>query len=249
MPRTDSHGLSTSATAPSRPGTLPRTAVLRSSRPGRVAPFQSRPRVDEDLAGQRVGRFTLHEIIAPGRSGPLYKAYDPVRGSLIGLKLVTDQGPDVRRRLLRAGRLWLDLRHPNLATVFEVQPDYHEYVGVIASELVEGEPLSALRDHPQLALEQTVAIGAQLCDALGYMHDRGIIHREVRPHNVLVTVPGCRVKLLDSGIARHANPEIDAFTRTGMLVGDLTYASPELAMGRANQRADLYAVGPFCTSS
>ena len=112
-------------------------------------------------------------------------------------------------------------------TVLEVQPDYGGYVGVIASELVDGEPLTALRDRPQPSIEQVVMIGAQLCDALAYMHDRGIIHREVRPHNILVSLPDYRIKLLDSGIARHANPEIDAFTQTGVLVGDLSYASPE----------------------
>ena len=128
--------------------------------------------------------------------------------------------------------------------MLEVHPDVANYAGLIVSELVEGEPLSGFRgDHPQLPLEQIISISIQLCDALDYIHGRGIIHREVRPQNILVSLPECRIKLLDSGIARHANPEIDAFTRTGSLVGDLTYAPPELLRGQANQRADIYAVG------
>lgn len=201
------------------------------------------PGVDEDLSGRPIGRFALHELVAHGRTGPFYKAYDPVRGELIGLKLVGARDADTRRRLLRAGRIWLELKHPNLVTVFEVHPDYGGYTGVIASELVVGESLAHLRERPQPTVEQIVSIGVQLCEALAYMHARGVIHREVRPHNILVTVPEYRVKLLDSGIARHANPEIDAFTKTGVVVGDLSYASPELARGRVDQRVDLYAVG------
>jgi serine/threonine-protein kinase len=159
------------------------------------------------------------------------------------LKLVDARDDETRRRLFRAGRLWLTLDHPNLVSVLEVHPDYDSFAAVIVSELVDGQPLSSLRDHPQLSLNYVVSIGLQLCEALGYMHERGIIHREVRPRNILVRLPDCRVKLLDSGIARHANPEIDAFTQTGAVVGDLTYASPELLDGHGNQRADLFAVG------
>jgi serine/threonine-protein kinase len=201
------------------------------------------PPADRDLVGKRVGRFTLLDLIARGRTGPFYKAYDPVRGVLVGLKLVDGKDPDVRRRLFRAGRLWLDLRHQNLVSVLEVQPDVSDYMGVIVSELVEGEPLSASRHRPQLPIENIISIGTQLCDALAYLHDRGIIHREVRPQNILVTFPECRIKLLDSGLARHANPEIDAFTKTGSVIGDMTYAPPELFTGHADQRADIYALG------
>ena len=229
-----------SRAAPPSIAAAPSSAIL----PAPVVPLRKpQARVDHDLAGQHVGRFTLHELVARGLTGPFYKAYDPVRGKLVGLKLVDTRDEEMRRRLLRAGRLWLELRHPNLVSIFEVQPDYGNFAAVIVSELVDGEPLSALRDHPQLSLDYVISIGLQLCDALGYMHDRGVIHREIRPRNILVSLPECRVKLLDSGIARHANPEIDAFTKTGAVVGDLTYASPELFDGRGNQRADLYAVG------
>jgi serine/threonine protein kinase len=74
-------------------------------------------------------------------------------------------------------------------SVLEVHPDYGNFAAVIVSELVDGEPLSALRDHPQLSLDYIISIGLQLCDALGYMHDQGLIHREVRPRNILVSSP------------------------------------------------------------
>jgi serine/threonine-protein kinase len=228
------------AAAASAPESVPIDPII----PAPPTPFRKRQaRVDQDLAGHHVGRFMLHEFIARGRSGPFYKAYDPVRGTLVGVKLVDARDEEVRRRIFRAGRIWLTLRHPNLVSVLEVQPDYGNFAAVIVSELVDGEPLSALRDHPQLSLDYIISIGLQLCDALGYMHDQGLIHREVRPRNILVSAPDYHIKLLDSGIARHANPEIDAFTQTGAVVGDLTYASPELFEGRGNQRADVYAVG------
>lgn len=229
------------------PGAAPPPSIAAAPspviRPVPALPPRKQARVDHDLAGHHVGRFTLHELVARGITGPFYRAYDPVRGKLVGLKLVDTRDDEMRRRLLRAGRLWLELRHPNLVSIFEVQPDYGNFAAVIVSQLADGEPLSALRDRPQLSLDHVISIGLQLCDALSYLHARGVIHREIRPRNILVSFPECRVKLLDSGIARHANPEIDAFTKTGAIVGDLTYASPELFDGRGNQRADLYAVG------
>jgi serine/threonine protein kinase len=241
------HDTKIAGPVPSEPATGLRRTTRRppSTEAGKKAePRRIRTRkVGEDLQGQVIGKFTLHERIAQGRSGPFYKAYDSVRGRLIGLKLIESGDPSTRRRIERAGRIWLDLRHPCLVTVYEVHPDYNGFAGVIASELVDGVPLSDLRETPRLSVQQIVSLGVQLCEALAYMHNKGIIHREVRPHNILISLPDFRVKLLDSGIARHASPEIDAFTRTGMVVGDLLYASPELAEGCVDERADIYAVG------
>lgn len=198
----------------------------------------------DEMAGRVLAQqFTLHELLARGRSGPFYKAYDRVRGELVGLKLITSADEDTQRRMIRAGRLWMALAHENLARVYEIRPDVDGFAGIIVSELIDGDPLTSLREHPQSSILQIVEIGVQLCEALAYLHDRGIIHREVRPHNIILLRDSLRVKLLDSGIARHSNPDVDAFTRTGVIVGDLAYASPELARGKADQRADLFAVG------
>ncbi len=82
----------------------------------------------------------------------------------------------------------------------------------------------------------------QLCEALSTIHARGVVHREVKPRNIVVSGDQLHVTLLDSGIARHANPEIDAFTKTGVFFGDLAYAAPEMTSGRSDQRTDVYAV-------
>ncbi len=189
-----------------------------------------------------VDRFVLHEKIADGHSGPFFKAYDPVRGTLVGVKLITSDDPDTQHRLLRGAQIWLGLKHPHLVSVLEVRPRCAGYAGIIESELADGIPLKDLVGRPQLSLEHIVSIGIQLCDALEYVHAKGIVHREVKPSNIVVSLPEAKVILLDSGIARHANPEIDAFTRTGILVGDLAYLPPEMTRGTPDQRVDIYAV-------
>jgi serine/threonine protein kinase len=194
-----------------------------------------------DLCGQTVGRFVLHERVSRGKSGDLYKAWDPVRGALVGVKIVHANDADARERLLRGGRIWIALSHPHIVRVFEVHPDYHGMPGVIVTELVDGINLDALVAQRHLSLAQAVWIVMQVCDGLAVIHARHVVHREVKPRNILVSGPELHVTLLDSGIARHENPEVDAFTKTGVFVGDLAYAAPEMATGQADQRSDVYA--------
>ena len=199
-------------------------------------------RVAGDLVGATVGRFVLHERIAKGKTGDLYKAWDPVRSGLVGLKVIHADDEASRDRLLRGGRIWLGLNHPHIVKVFEVHPDYGGHPGIVVTELVEGSNLDEFVAQRQLDLHQVVWIGIQVCDALAAIHALNVIHREVKPRNILVSGEDLHVTLLDSGIARHTNPEIDAFTKTGVFVGDLAYAAPELADGRGDQRSDVYAV-------
>lgn len=195
-----------------------------------------------DLTSKKVGRFVLHELIAHGRSGDLYKAWDPARGELVAVKVVHANDAEARERLLRGGRIWLKLHHPHIVRVYEVHPDFDGLPGVIVSEFVEGNNLDALVAQRHLGLDEAVWIVMQVCDALRVIHALGVVHREVKPRNILVSGDALRVTLLDSGIARHTNPEIDAFTKIGVRVGDLAYAAPEMAAGRSDQRSDVYAV-------
>jgi serine/threonine-protein kinase len=190
--------------------------------------------------GQRLGRFVLHELISRGKSGDLYRAYDEVRGSLVGVRVVRAGDGGARERLVRGGRIWIKLHHPNIVRVHEVHPDYEGQGGVIVTELVDGLNLDQLVAQRALTLDQAVWIVMQTCDALAAIHVLQAVHREVKPRNIVVSGPELHVTLLDSGIARHENPEIDAFTKTGVFVGDLTYAAPEMALGLADQRSDVY---------
>jgi serine/threonine-protein kinase len=210
-----------------------------------------RPEVDWTLAGSalaitvfphRIRRFTLHELIANGRSGNLYKAYDPVRGGLVGLKVVPLADEMASERLLRGGRIWLSLTHANLLRVLEIHPAEAGQPAVIVTELVDGADLATLIRQRSLSLGTKLEIALQVSQALAYLHDQGFIHREVVPRNVLVS-HGHRTLLLDSGIARPANPDLERLTRTGMIVGDLRYMAPEQLRGMAEVRSDIFSLG------
>jgi serine/threonine-protein kinase len=195
-----------------------------------------------DPPTEKVGRFTLHERIASGRSGDLYKAWDPVRGRLVAVKVIPAHNTEARHRLLRGGRIWIDLQHPNIVRVLEVHPDYDQRGAVIVSEIVDGVNLDELCAQRHIEQHEAAWIVVQLCEALSALHKLGVVHREVKPRNVLVAAGDLRVTLLDSGIARHANPEVDAFTQTGVFVGDLSYAAPEQSGGRIDHRTDIYSM-------
>ncbi|HTQ80125.1 MAG TPA: serine/threonine-protein kinase, partial [Thermoanaerobaculia bacterium] len=191
---------------------------------------------------QTLRRFTLHELIARGRSGSLYKAYDPVRGGLCGLKVVPIADETALDRLIRGGRIWLNLSHPHLLKVLEIQPPEGEVPAVIVTELVEGTDLASLISNRSLTLEAKLEIASQLAEALAYLHEQGVLHREVKPSNVLVA-RGPHALLLDSGIARPSNPDLESLTRTGVIVGDLRYMAPEQLQGKAEVRSDIFSLG------
>ncbi|MFX0579321.1 serine/threonine-protein kinase [Nocardia nepalensis] len=198
-----------------------------------------------DRTGQRIGdRYYLLERMARGLSGDLYRAYDPMRGKLVAVKIIGTNNPDMHSRLERAGRVWLNIeQHHNVVRVFDVQKAYRHEPAYIVSEIVDGTDLGTLSAQRDLSLEQIIWIVMQICDGLKHIHGAGVVHREIKPSNILVSGADLHVTLLDSGIARHENPAVDLFTKTGDLVGDLAYAAPEQIAGhRFGQRADIYAV-------
>jgi serine/threonine-protein kinase len=194
--------------------------------------------------GTRVGKFTVHELVARGQTGHLYKAYDPVRARLVGLKVIREPAGPVVERLLRASRIWLELRHPHLQTILEVDPGEQSRMALVATELIQGVDLERLTRQRDLDVVDKIGLGIQLCDALEYMHARGIVHREVTPRNLVVSEAPLRLTLLDSGLARSADLSMTAdVTRTGIVVGHFRYMAPEQASGRYDQRSDIYAAG------
>jgi serine/threonine protein kinase len=193
--------------------------------------------------GTRVGKFTIHELVAPGQTGHLYKAFDPVRSRLIGLKVIQDSHGTAVTRLLRASRIWVDLHHPNLQRILEVGLGDASTPAYIATDLIEGVDLRTLLARRQLSLAQRLEVVLQLSDALDYLHDRGIVHREVTPRNVVISDSPLHVTLLDSGLARHAGADSQNVTVTGVVVGDLEYMAPEQLESRHDQRSDVYSVG------
>jgi hypothetical protein len=185
--------------------------------------------------------------------GEVWRAHDERLQREIALKVLpaeTLADPTARARLLREARLASQLNHPNVCTVHEVgETDGRAY---IAMELVEGRPLASLIADGGLPSEQVLKIGQQLADALAHAHERGVVHRDLKSGNVIVTPEG-RVKVLDFGLAKRlAEGDLAeattltqaSLTQAGAIVGTLAYMAPEQLRGEgADARSDVWALG------
>jgi len=190
-------------------------------------------------------RYRLDSLIAIGGMGEVWRAHDTVLDRDVALKALRDEksGPDELARFEREARHAAAVAHPGLATVYDFVSD--EGQAYLVVELVDGEPLSAViaRDAP-LPADATIGILAATADALTAVHAAGVVHRDVKPGNILLTPDG-RVKLTDFGIARHAEDEDadDIADPDGMVMGTEAYMSPEHRRGKATLASDLYALG------
>ncbi len=196
----------------------------------------------EDKPYRRLNKFELHQLIGEGAMGVVWKAYDTILRRYVALKLLGStfiKTPEMRERFLREARAAGALQHPNIVTVYDLGEAEKQLF--IAMELVEGTDLSdliAARDP--LALERKLDIVIEVLQGLGYAHDRGVIHRDVKPSNVRVASDG-RVKIMDFGIARLQSAEA---TGSGAILGTPTYMAPEqITNGPITPATDVFAVG------
>src|SRR5215472_927194 len=201
------------------------------------------------MVGRNFAHYLILERIGAGGMGVVYKAQDTQLGRPVALKLVgggTQVGEKDRVRLLREARTASALNHPNICTVYEGGEAEGETY--IAMELVEGRALSSMIATDGLPVETVIRYGTQLADALAHAHDRGIVHRDLKGANVVVTLEG-RPKILDFGLARRVIEEAQETTHTmvtaeGAIAGTLPYLAPELLKGEpADARSDLWALG------
>ncbi|HWM07919.1 MAG TPA: serine/threonine-protein kinase, partial [Solirubrobacteraceae bacterium] len=198
---------------------------------------------DRRLAGQDgllAGRYRLGRRLGSGGFGTVYAAHDARLDREVALKLIPAHGPAperAQREALAAARL----HHPGIVAVFDAGDDPEGRY--LVSELVHGRTLDALERDGALSDRDVLRVGLALAEALGHAHERGVIHRDVKPQNVIVPdePDGARAKLTDFGVAHLAG---DApLTRTGDVVGTLAYMAPEQAAGeRVDERADLYSL-------
>jgi serine/threonine-protein kinase len=203
--------------------------------------------------GNRLGRY---EIIAPlgaGGMGEVYRARDPGLEREVALKVLpadTLADENARARLLREARMAAKLNHPHVCTVHEVaEADGQVY---IAMELVEGRALDTILSDGPLPVEQAVRYGTQVADALAHAHERGVVHRDLKSANVVITPEG-RAKVLDFGLAKQlvgeelaeATTEYGAtLTVPGSVVGTVAYMAPEQLRGQAADAcSDVWALG------
>lgn len=198
-----------------------------------------RPSADVTLGG----RYTLTERIAIGGMGEVWKARDKVLGRIVAVKILKEEytgDPGFLERFRAEARHTALLNHPGVANVF----DYGEEDGsaYLVMELVPGDPLSTIIERDKkLPADRILNIMAQSARALAAAHAQGLVHRDVKPGNLIVT-PDERVKVTDFGIARLADQV--PLTATGQVMGTAQYLAPEQATGQqATASSDMYSLG------
>lgn len=188
-------------------------------------------------------RYTLTERIAVGGMGEVWAATDTVLARNVAVKLLhpaLSQESDFVERFRAEARHAAALQHPNIATVFDFGED--DGTAYLVMELVVGQPLSQLiHERAPLSVQETTAILIQAATALDAAHQGGVIHRDVKPANILITSDGT-AKLTDFGISRAVDSA--PLTQTGQVLGTAQYLSPEQALGQtATAASDIYALG------
>lgn len=187
-----------------------------------------------------IGRYEILGAIGRGGMGSLFLALDPKLDRQIAIKVLRDDDDELRERFAREARAAARLRHNNIVTIFDVGE--HEGQPFIAMEYIQGQTLAEIvRGNVPVPIARKLELIEALCDGLGFAHKSGIIHRDVKPANLMLDADGS-LKILDFGIARAA--EASGMTQAGMLIGTLNYMSPEQVSGQpVDLRSDLFAVG------
>jgi hypothetical protein len=192
---------------------------------------------------RKIGKYELRERIGRGGMGTVFKAYDPELDRSVAIKIISDDidiTEEMRARFIREAQACAKLSHPNIVTIYDLGAlDGRLY---IVMELLEGEELRRLiADRRRLALEDKLALMIQVCDGLYYAHQRGVIHRDIKPGNVIV-LPDGAAKIVDFGLALVATLGA-GLTKSGLVMGTFRYISPEQARGRPDHRSDMYSLG------
>ncbi|WP_438433546.1 Stk1 family PASTA domain-containing Ser/Thr kinase [Gorillibacterium sp. sgz500922] len=196
------------------------------------------------MIGQTLaGRYEILDRVGGGGMALVYKARDILLNRVVAVKVLRPQfvhDEEFIQRFRREAQSAAALSHPNIVSIYDV--GQREDIHYIVMEYVEGNTLNELiKERAPLQVEEAVNIASQICDALDHAHSNQIIHRDIKPHNILIGRNG-RVKVTDFGIARAGASS--SITQTGSVVGSVHYFSPEHAKGTAaGAKSDLYSLG------
>jgi len=196
--------------------------------------------------GFRLDHYQIVEIIGKGGMGEVYRATDTRLPREVAIKTSKQEFSE---RFSREAKVIASLNHPNICTLFDVGPNY------LVMEMIEGPTLSERVKEGPLTLEAAAGIMRQVADALDYAHEKGVVHRDLKPGNIKIRPDGL-VKVLDFGLAKvgtmsdsSADPDHSptitlGATQAGVVLGTAAYMSPEQATGKnVDKRADVWAFG------
>jgi eukaryotic-like serine/threonine-protein kinase len=196
-----------------------------------------------------LGSYRLIAPIGAGGMGEVWKAEDTRLGRIVAVKILplsVSTDAEATARLRREARTAAQLNHPNIATVHSIEEADGRLF--IVMEFVDGEPLSKVIKRGPIAEAELCRVGRGVADALSEAHAKGIVHRDIKPDNIIVS--GARVKVLDFGIAKQVaitSPDAATqavLTQQGMIVGTVHYMSPEQALGKPlDARTDIFSLG------
>ncbi|MXO85994.1 protein kinase [Altererythrobacter aurantiacus] len=197
---------------------------------------------------KELGRYRIEDKLGEGAMADVYRAQDPEIGRTVAIKVLKREfasDTHINARFLQEARAAGALSHSNIATIYDVGEA--NGIAYIAMELIEGQPLDRwIAVHGRMPYEKTLRLALQLAQALAYAHAMGIVHRDVKPANILLSHNGNTLKLLDFGVARIAEADPCALEKTqvGQLIGTPRYMSPEQALGlTVDARSDLFSLG------
>ncbi|MEM8484701.1 MAG: SpoIIE family protein phosphatase [Bacteroidota bacterium] len=197
---------------------------------------------EDPLLGQLIAHYQVEEKIGEGGMGVVYRARDTRLNRSVALKILRrDIGKDeaIRRRFLTEARAASALSHPNVATIYTAEPFSEEQL-MIAMMFCEGGSLKARINQGRMEVSEAVEIAGQIGRGLQAAHKAGVVHRDIKPGNLLFDGSG-NIRIVDFGIARFEGDT--RLTLTSHAMGTLSYMSPEQAAGKADHRADIWSLG------
>jgi len=208
-------------------------------------------------AGRKLGPYEIQSALGAGGMGEVYRARDTRLDRSVAIKILPShlsESPEARQRFDREARTISALNHPNICTLYDV--GHQDGMDYLVMELLEGETLADRLEKGPLAIEQVLRYGIDICEGLDKAHRSGVVHRDLKPGNIMLTKTGA--KLMDFGLAKAASPAASLhltatvstpagshpLTAQGSVVGTFQYMAPEQVEGKeADARSDLFALG------